>query len=94
MSLLDNLNKYHKNPENAKPKGKINLSRSCESCGNVLPLNTGLFRFLPVYAETAPWYKDRIGKNVCFSCYLLKFKISYRAISQLHLKNLMLMICS
>ena len=68
MSLLDNLNKYHKNPENAKPKVKINLSRSCESCVNVLPLNTGLFRFLPVYAETAPWYKDRIGKNVCFSC--------------------------
>ena len=68
MSLLDNLNKYHNKPENANPKGKINLSRPCESCGNNVPLNTGLFRFLPVYAEVAPWYKDRIGKNVCFSC--------------------------
>lgn len=68
MSLLDNLNKYHKSPENANPKGKINLSRPCESCGNNVPMNTGLFRFLPVYAEVAPWYKDRVGKNVCFSC--------------------------
>ena len=68
MSLLNNLNQYHNKPENAKPTGKINLSRPCETCGNNVPLNTGLFRFLPVYAETAPWYSDRIGKNVCFSC--------------------------
>ena len=68
MSLLDNLNKYHNKPENANPKGKINLSRPCESCGNNVPMNTGLFRFLPIYAEVTPWFKDRVGKNVCFSC--------------------------
>ena len=68
MSLLNDINTYHNKPEKAKTKGKINLSKSCESCGNIVPLNTGLFRFLPVYAEAAPWYKDRIGKSVCFSC--------------------------
>ena len=62
MSLLDNLNKYHKNPENAKPKGKINLSRSCESCGNVLPLNTGLFRALNT-ARTAQIYSYRTATH-------------------------------
>ena len=55
-------------PEKAKTKGKINLSKSCESCGNIVPLNAGLFRFLPTYAEMAPWFKDRVGKSVCFSC--------------------------
>jgi len=68
MSLLDNLNKYHKKPENASPKGRINLTGTCFSCGTNAPLNTGLFKFLPAYVELAPHYRDRVGKDVCFSC--------------------------
>jgi hypothetical protein len=33
-----------------------------------VPMNSGLFFYLPQYAEYADWQKDRIGKKVCISC--------------------------
>ena len=50
------------------PKQKINLMRQCEVCMAQVPMNSGLFFYLPQYVEYANWQKDRVGKKVCISC--------------------------
>ena len=50
------------------PKQKINLMRQCEVCMAQVPMNSGLFFYLPQYTEYANWQQDRVGKKVCISC--------------------------
>ena len=50
------------------PKQKINLMRQCEVCMAQVPMNSGLFFYLPQYVEYANWQQDRVGKKVCISC--------------------------
>ena len=50
------------------PKQKINLMRQCEVCMAQVPMNSGLFFYLPQYVEYASWQQDRVGKRVCISC--------------------------
>jgi hypothetical protein len=61
------MNRYDKAPQNA-PKQKINLMRQCEVCMAQVPMNSGLFFYLPQYTEYASWQQDRVGKRVCISC--------------------------
>ena len=67
MNPIDSMKSYHTVPQNA-PKQKINLMRQCEVCMAQVPMNSGLFFYLPQYAEYASWQKDRVGKKVCISC--------------------------
>ena len=67
MNPIDQMKSYHNLPENA-PKQKINLMRQCEVCFNQVPMNSGLFYYMPEYAQYATWQQDRVGKRVCISC--------------------------
>jgi hypothetical protein len=42
--------------------------RQCEVCMSQVPMNSGLFFYLPQYVEYANWQQDRVGKRVCISC--------------------------
>ena len=67
MNPIDSMKSYHTVPQNA-PKQKINLMRQCEVCMSQVPMNSGLFFYLPQYVEYASWQQDRVGKRVCISC--------------------------
>ena len=67
MNPIDSMKSYHNLPETA-PKQKINLMRQCEVCMTQVPMNSGLFHYMPEYVQYAPWQNDRIGKKVCISC--------------------------
>jgi hypothetical protein len=67
MNPIDSMNRYDQAPQNA-PKQKINLMRQCEVCMAQVPMNSGLFFYLPQYTEYANWQQDRVGKRVCISC--------------------------
>ena len=68
MNRTSQIRSFVKNTTQGTPKPKINLVGHCPICKSEVPMNSGLFYYLPEYVQYADWQKDRVGLKVCISC--------------------------